>query len=230
MFILLLRFAFVDSSVSSLVTSIPMNKRMKKTSNEDVEVIKTLHSYISLLIHSDWEEKMKAIKFWFSKRVEEEMNDLAKKNRSHARPAIVFVVIFTFIMLYFIAHQLSITGFFTATFGPLEMVLLYGSLLEWIVVAVLEVFGRKNLSRDIDAFGGIIFVTIGGIWLFVVFPFEFVYFADVLPDFLRFMVHWISNDIARVVLVLWIIVNLFAAVYYWILRVLVRKAQARKNS
>ena len=173
---------------------------------------------------------MKAIKIWFSKRVEKEIKDLANKARSHARPAIAFVVIFILIALYFIAHQLSTTGFFTATFGPLEMVLLYGSLIEWIVVAVLEVFGRKNLSRDIDAFGGIIFVTIGGAWLFAVFPFEFAYFADVLPDFLRFLVRWISNDVARVVMVLWIIVNLVAAVYYGILRVLVRKARAQKNS
>ena len=98
-----------------------------------------------------------------------------------------------------------------------------------IVVAVLEAFGRKNLSRDIDAFGVIIFVTIGGAWLFVVFPFEFTHFADVLPDFLRFLVQWISNDIARVLMMIWIIVNLVAAIYYGILRMFVRKAQARKN-
>lgn len=108
------------------------------------------------------------------------------------------------------------------------MLLLYGSLIEWIIVAVLEVFGRKNLSRDIDAFGGIIFVTIGGVWLFVVFPFEFAYFADVLPGFLRFLVQWVSNDIARVVIVLWIIVNLVAAVYYGILRVFVRKELSKR--
>jgi hypothetical protein len=77
-----------------------------------------------------------------------------------------------------------------------------------------------------DAFGGIIFVTIGGIWLFIVFPFEFAYFADVLPEFLRFLVQWISNEIARIVIVLWTIVNGTAAVYYAILRVLVRKAQS----
>jgi hypothetical protein len=75
-----------------------------------------------------------------------------------------------------------------------------------------------------------LFVVVGGVWLFVVFPFEFVYFADVLPDFLRFLVQWISNDVARVVLVLWIFVNLVAAVYYGILRVFVRKVRARANS
>jgi hypothetical protein len=93
----------------------------------------------------------------------------------------------------------------------------------------LEAFGRKNLSRDIDAFGGTIFVTIGGIWLFVVFPFEFAYFADVLPESLRFLVQWFSNDIARVLIVLWTIVNGAAAVYYGILRVSVRKARAQRE-
>jgi hypothetical protein len=132
-------------------------------------------------------------------------------------------------VLYLVAHQLLSTGFFTAKFGPLEMLLLYGSLMEWIVIAILEAFGHKDLSRDIDAYGGIIFVTVGGFWLLVVFPFEFTYFANGLPDFLRFLFQWISNDIARVLIVLWTIFHLFAAVYYGILRVSVRKARALKN-
>jgi hypothetical protein len=158
-------------------------------------------------------------KSWFSRRIEEEIKDLSNEERSHARIAIAGVVVFTLIVLYLIAHQLLSTGFFTETFGTLEMLLLYGSLFEWTVVAALEVFGRKNLSRDIDAFGGMIFVTIGGIWLFLVFPFEFVYFADVLPDSLRFLVQWNSNDVARVVMVLW--------TYYGIVRMYVRKELSR---
>jgi len=138
----------------------------------------------------------KASESWLTRRVENEIKDLATKKRSHPRIAIAGAVVLTLIVLYLFAHQLSSTGFFTATFGTFEMLLLYGPLIEWIVVAALEALGRKNLSRDVDAFGGIIFVTIGGIWLFVVFPFEFSYFADVLPDFLRFLVQWISNDIA----------------------------------
>jgi len=167
--------------------------------------------------------KTEATDSWFSKRVEGQLKELANESRDVSCAAMVFVLIFTLILLYFTAHQTWSTGFFTTKFSTLEMIMLYGSLVEWIVVGALEVFGRKNLSRDIDAFGGIIFVTIGGIWLFVVFPFEFAYFGDVLPDFLRFLLQWISNDIARVVLVLWIIVNGVAAVYYGMLRVLVRK-------
>ena len=61
----------------------------------------------------------------------------------------------------------------------------------------------------------------------MVFPFEFTYFADVLPDFLRFLVQWISNDIARVLMVPIIIVNLVLTVYATILHVFVRKAREK---
>jgi hypothetical protein len=160
---------------------------------------------------------------WFSKRIEEELKNLASNASSHPRITIAVAVVLTLIVLYFITHQLSSTGFFTATFSTFEMLLLYGSLIEWIVVAVLEALGHKSLARDIDAFGGIIFVTISGVWLFVVFPFEFAHFAKVLPVSLRFLAQWISNDIARVIIVLWTVFNGVAAVYYGILRVLVRK-------
>jgi len=36
----------------------------------------------------------------------------------------------------------------------------------------------------------------------IIFPFDFAHFADVVPDFLRFLVSWISNDIARVLIIL----------------------------
>jgi hypothetical protein len=153
-----------------------------------------------------------ATKSWFSRRVEQEVQNL-EVILFRDRVIGIFVVV--------------VLGFFTTAFGTLEMFLFYGSWIEWIVVAALEGFGRKNLSRDIDAFGGLIFVTVGTTWLFLVFPFEFAHFADVLPDSLRFLVRWISNDIARVLMALGIIVNVVAAVYYGTLRVFVRKALAR---
>ena len=124
------------------------------------------------------------------------------------------VVISILMILYFIAHQMWSTGFFTTTFGTIEILMLYGSLIFWIITAGLEgVLGQRLLSRLFDTFGGLIFATIATAWLFVVFPFEFAYFADVLPDFLRFLVQWISNDIARVIMVLGTIGYLAAAVY-----------------
>ena len=34
----------------------------------------------------------------------------------------------------------------------------------------------------------------------VVFPFNFAHLADVVPDFLAFLISWITNDIARLLL------------------------------
>jgi hypothetical protein len=117
-------------------------------------------------------------------------------------------------VLYLAAHQLGATDFFTATFGTIEMIMLYGSWIAWIITSGLEgVLGQRLLSRLFDTFGGIIFIAVATAWLVVVFPFDFTYFPDVLPDFLRLLVQWISNDIARVVMVLYTIAMGIAAVY-----------------
>ena len=155
--------------------------------------------------------KTEAIKSHFSKRAEEDMEDVIPYDERVVSYAIILFGVL--IVVYFVAHQMWSTGFFTPTFGTLEMIMLYGSLIYWIVTSALLLFVRKNLSRDLDVFGGLIFATVGTAWLLVVFPFEFTYFADVLPDFLRFLAQWISNDIARVVMVLGIIGYLGAAVY-----------------
>ena len=111
------------------------------------------------------------------------------------------------------------------------MLLFYGApIVERILLPALSgLFGRKNLARLFDVFG-LIFIAIAFTWLFVVFPFEFAYFADVLPYFLRFLVQWVSNDIARVLMVLGIVVTLVLAIYYAILYVLVRRELSKRIS
>jgi hypothetical protein len=127
---------------------------------------------------------------------------------------IAIVVVSVLMILYYVAHQMWTTGFFTTAFGTLEMIMLYGNLTAWIVTGALEgIFARRLLSRLFDVFGGIIFITISFAWLLVVFPFEFAYFADVLPGFLRFLVQWISNDIAQGIMVVGVILLAIAAVY-----------------
>jgi hypothetical protein len=168
-----------------------------------------------------------AIKDWFSGLVEDELEDkIANDDRVSS---IAIVVLCVFFVFFFVAHQTSSTGFFTATFGTSEMLLLYGSLIFWIVTSALMLFGRKDASRNLDSFGGLAFTTVGYAWLFVVFPFEFAHFADVVPDFLRFLVQWISDDIARVLMVLGFIVHLVFAVFSLIMRVSVLKARAQQN-
>lgn len=117
-------------------------------------------------------------------------------------------------ILYLATHQIWSTGFFTVRFGAVEMFMLYGSWIAWSITSGLEsLLGRRFLSRLFDALGGIIFIAVATVWLVIVFPFNFAYFADVLPTFLRFLVQWISNDVARVLMVLYAIVMGIAAIY-----------------
>ena len=90
-----------------------------------------------------------------------------------------------------------------------------------VTTALRGLFGRKNLARLFEVFG-LLLSTVALAWLFVVFPFDFAYFADVLPSFLRFLLQWISNDIVRVLMVLGIIVTPVMAIYTAILYVFVR--------
>lgn len=148
---------------------------------------------------------------WFS-RAKAEADKGVPLNERVVGVAIVVASILA--ILYFAAHQAGATGFFTTAFGALEMVMLYGNLTAWAITGFLEgVLGQRLLSRLFDIFGGIIFITISLAWLLVVFPFDFAYFADMLPDFLKCLVQWISNDIARGLMIIGVIVLVFAAVY-----------------
>jgi len=164
----------------------------------------------------------KATKNWFARRAEAE----AKRDAipySERVGNVVAVVAIILVILYFVAHQIWSTGFFTSKFDTLEMFLFYGSLMFGIVTPALRaLFGRKNLARLFEIFGSVLFTVVLA-WLFVVFPFDFAYFADVLPSFLRFLLQWISNDIARVLMVLGIIAAPVMAIYTAILYVFVRK-------
>ncbi len=154
---------------------------------------------------------MSANESWFSRGKAEAEKGIPFSERVVGISIVVFSIL---LVLYFIAHQTQSTGFFTAKFGTMEMLLLYGLLISVIISAGLEgVLGLRLHSRLFDVFGGLILAAVCTGWLLVVFPFEFAFFADVAPDSLRFLVGWISNDIARVLMVLAIILYLGAAIY-----------------
>ena len=174
---------------------------------------------------SDKISKLESIKDHFSKTAEEELGDEIASNDIVA--SIFLIVVNGLFGLYLIVHQTVSTGFFTSKFNTFEMILLYGFFIYWIITSVLILIGQKHPSRDLDSYGGLFFATFAIVWLIVIFPFEFTYFADVLPDFLRFLVQWISNEIALVLLILLFIVHLILAVYSLILRLYVRKARKK---
>ena len=154
---------------------------------------------------------MKETKNWFSRAKKEAEKPLPRPERVFG---IGIVVISILMIIFFLAHQTQSTGFFTSKFGSLEMLFFYGFWIFWISTAGLEsILSQRLLSRIVDTFGGVIFAVISIAWNLVVFPFDFTYFANVLPEPLRFLVQWISNDIAWVIILVIMILHLLAAIY-----------------
>ena len=164
----------------------------------------------------------KTVKNWFTKRAEAE----AKKDFIPLNERIgnlVGAIAVLLITLYFVVHQISSTGFFTQKFGLAEAVLFYTSLLLGMILNVARsIIGRKNTVRPLDTLSSALFF-IALIWLFSVFPFEFSHFTDVLPSFLRFLLRWISNDIAKIFMTLGIIASIAFTAYTAVLYVFVRR-------
>jgi hypothetical protein len=174
------------------------------------------------------EGRPRSIAYRISKTAEREIGD---EIESDDRSSSVAIIVFCGVLgLYFLAHQIWSTGFYTEKFGTLEMIMLYGPLVFWIATSTFILVGWKNPSRNLDSFGGLFFATFCIIWLLVVFPFEFTHFADVLPGSLRFLLGWISDDVARVIMVLEILVHLIFGVYSFILRIFVYKARTLRSA
>jgi len=106
------------------------------------------------------------------------------------------------VILFFYAHQAWSTGFFTDSFGPLEAFLLYGSIILGALGPLARgASGRRNVSRPPEMLASMFWI-IASAWLLLVFPFDFAHFAGVIPDFFRFMVTWITNDIATILIII----------------------------
>ena len=111
---------------------------------------------------------------------------------------------------FFAWHQLTGTGFYTAQFGPLEMLALYGPILVSFAAPIARALsGRHNPARPFEAATNLS-LALGSLWLAIVFPFNFSHLADVLPGALRFVLSWISNDIGRFVLILQVLIGVIA--------------------
>jgi hypothetical protein len=111
----------------------------------------------------------------------------------------IFSLIATCLLLAFFAyHQLTATGFFTAQFGPFEMLCLYGP----ILLAPAAAFTRAMSGQC---------MALAAIWLLRVFPFNFTHLSDALPAAIQFTLAWVTNDIGRLILMLQVVVGMLVA-------------------
>jgi hypothetical protein len=108
-------------------------------------------------------------------------------------------------------HQIANTGFFTAKFGMLEMVCLYGPILLGITAPAVRAWtGYRNPARPFEAAASL-FLAVGSLWLVIVFPLNYAHLADALPSTIRFVLAWVTDDIGKAVLVLQVIIGPISA-------------------
>ena len=125
---------------------------------------------------------------------------------------IISIVAMALIVGFYAYHQAMHTGFFTAGFGPLQMLCLYGTAVLSIIPPLTRaITGRRNPSRPLEAVDDLL---LGGaaLVLLLAFPFNFAHFADALPSQIRFLFGWLNNDIARIFLWLPLLLGPFAAI------------------
>ncbi len=119
---------------------------------------------------------------------------------------VVGVIVMFLFFGFFAYHQVARTGFFTAEFGPQEMVLFYGSMLLTVAAPITRALvGRRNPARLFEAVS-YLFTAIAALWLLIVFPFNFAHLADALPGGIRFLLAWVNNDIGRIPFIVQLIV------------------------
>jgi hypothetical protein len=148
------------------------------------------------------------LKSWFQQQAEREAKKdvLTKGERWGSVCSIIAIMIF---LVYFMVHVTSQTGFFTAGFGAVAAVLFFGfNAWGMIAPAVKLVKGRKSPSKPFEISGSILaFVAL--IYFLIAFTFDFTHLAAPLPDFLKWIVSWISDDFAKIVMTLASIVMVF---------------------
>lgn len=133
---------------------------------------------------------------------------IAKENLTPSQRfgELVAVVVMLLMMAFFVYHQVTDTGFFTAKFGPQAMFFFYGPMLLALTAPLTRALvGRRNPARLVEAVANL-FQLIAAVWLLTVFPFNFAHLADALPGPLHFVLAWFNDDLGRLVLILQIIV------------------------
>ena len=138
---------------------------------------------------------------WCLKQIDREaQKDVLAKSDLFGQ-VVGMVCIFIF-LAFFVIHQTRPTGFFTSDFGNVEAALFYGAGAYGLIPSMVRLItGRKNPGRFFDGIGsGLMLVSTA--YLLAVFPFEFSHLAEALPGFMEFVLDWVSNDLAKIVMVL----------------------------
>ncbi|MFZ2095848.1 MAG: hypothetical protein WAV05_04340 [Anaerolineales bacterium] len=115
------------------------------------------------------------------------------------------------LLAFFAYHQWKQTGFLTGKFGPVEMIALYAPIVISMVVPIQRAIqGRVNPARLTEAISDL-FLALGSLWLWNVFPFNFAHIADIFPARMHFAFVWLTDSVGRFILLLQVAVGVISA-------------------
>jgi len=133
------------------------------------------------------------------------------------------VVIAAIVAVYFTVLYTSSSGFFTSKFTTADAVLFFGIAFLGVIPGLVRgIIGRKNATRPLDVILSIS-MLVAAAWFLSSFPFDFSHLADALPTSLQFLLSWISDGIAKVLMAVAIIASIFMIAYTTLLYLAVRR-------
>ncbi|PWB51376.1 MAG: hypothetical protein C3F13_13085 [Anaerolineales bacterium] len=116
------------------------------------------------------------------------------------------------LLAFFLYQQWANTGFFTTEFQWPEMLALYVPILLSMAAPIQRyITGRRSSAILLEAIADFS-LAIGSLVLWIVFPFDFSHLADPLPANVQFLVSWINNNIARIILLLQVIIGALSGI------------------
>ena len=136
-------------------------------------------------------------------------NEVLDPGQRSGEVASVFIAIL--VLAFFTYHQVANTGFFTSRFGDLEMFAFYGSIVLSLAPPIARaVVGRRNPVRPLEAASNLFF-AFASLYLLTIFPFNFAHLSDALPPAIRFVLLWVTNDIAKILFAIAFLGSLISA-------------------
>ena len=130
---------------------------------------------------------------------------------------------------YLFMHWLRDTGFYDPGFDEIDATVLFGPILFGLVPPLFRfLVGRKNASRPSDVIVSVLF-TISAIYFLANFMFNMEVFATPLPEGARFLLDWISDDVARALLGLAVVGGAFSAAWNVLTYVKVKEILEKKD-
>ncbi|MGD9962579.1 MAG: hypothetical protein AB7S97_01570 [Thermoplasmata archaeon] len=164
---------------------------------------------------------------WFSEQAQKEASRDILGLGDRVGEAVSIVV--SVVMIAFVAiHQTRPTGFFTGDSGGVAAAVIYALLVFGMVAPALRLFlGRRNVVRPFEAANLGVFVA-GGLYLLAAFPFDITRLAQPLPYYMEFLLDWVPESLAKLVLGLAAVVSAFVCPYTFLMYLRVKEALSAK--